>query len=139
MEGLRMVRFRAVIPDRKPTPRGAAMNLSELIARVEKATGPDIRLDFLIHDGLYGDRTGGVVPRVTESLDAVVALVKRELPGCSWNAWNRGRDTNDRDTGPGATLWHGTFPSDWSGGDVHNASTPALALLLAFLRAKVRP
>lgn len=82
--------------------------LSELIDRVEKATGPDRDLDAEIDVALFGGETvwkqanytmesypasrrpskqhvGGFanehVPPYTASLDAVVALVEKELPG----------------------------------------------------------
>lgn len=60
--------------------------LAALIERVQAATGPDITLDFGVHDAVYGSLTPGVVPRYTSSLDAVVGLVEGELPGTEWSA-----------------------------------------------------
>ena len=76
----------------------------ELAERCEQATGPDREIDFKIgfatgwrrdiHDGndmiidwegnMFPDHYGSMLPSVTESLDAITALIERELPGWAW-------------------------------------------------------
>ena len=73
----------------------------KLAERCEKAKGPDREIDFkigfatgwrrYIHDGndmiidwegnMFPDYYGSMLPSVTESLDAITALIERELPG----------------------------------------------------------
>lgn len=132
----------------------AMSELQELIGRVEKATGPDREIDARVtvhfdtqtrlpNDGIVGP--GWVIkadhgyiqsPHYTASLDAVVQLVERELPG--WN-WERRIDSGnmfmrlispeyERFEFMGARNPH-------TGGWCHAA--PPLALLLAFLKAKL--
>ncbi len=56
--------------------------LRELLARVEVATGPDVRLDRAIN-AMFPDGELGS-PYYTASIDAAVALCKRVLPGWVW-------------------------------------------------------
>lgn len=69
-------------------------DLSELIERVEKATGPDRELDAAIaahFDLPYGPRPVGgsewLSAHFTASVDAALELVERELPGWRPNVW----------------------------------------------------
>lgn len=125
-------------------------HLRNLIERLENATGPDRELDFAIavacgftvrqQATVYGSTkvavdpsrkgrgNGAVDSRYTASLDAVVALVERVLPGCNavigWgephrNPWARLAPLSDG----------GRHPFDAGG------ATPAIALCLALLRA----
>jgi hypothetical protein len=121
----------------------APSDLKELLARVEKATGADRGLDVLIAErfdgvapggcfsgGLYyaPDGRGGTgCPRIeqyTASLDASLALVERVLPDAPVLIGMR----QTPETQPWARL------ADWRGEDA-TGSTPALALLVALLKA----
>lgn len=120
--------------------------LSELIARVEGAAGPDRELDWEIDfyftkDKWAAESRGGALrreekypgeaaqyyenfgqPHYISSLDAVVVLVERETPQSSWGVYR---------------MYSGRFTATTHDGDVRGeASTPALALLLAFLRSR---
>jgi hypothetical protein len=66
------------------------------------------------------------IPLYTSSLDAVVGLIEREMPGCAWAV-----DFNPRGRIE-ATVWH---RNDADYGEAFVETTPPLALLLAFLRA----
>lgn len=106
-------------------------HLRTALERVEKATGPNATLDEFISNtiGWWGDekRAARVYvgaetrPRWTASLDAVVALVEREMP-CQWEVNGSGY----AQIRIGRRYYHG---------DV--ADYPALALLAAFLRARI--
>lgn len=100
-----------------PDDRG----LAGLIERVEKCTGPDVILDHDIARYLDGYRHATWQPPLTASLEAVVALIERELPGRTWDI--RASQV------PQLYIGH-------AGQYVASAPTPALALLLAFLKAK---
>lgn len=118
------------------------MSLTDLITRVAEATGPDreIDADIAIHFGLVDAReVRGVptvymsgkmvaevsmrVPRLTASIDAVVALIRREMPGARWLL--------ESDEGGGFAIFRKPVRTD--SGPVSRPD--ALALLLAFLRA----
>jgi hypothetical protein len=83
-------------------------DLEGLLARVEKATGPDRELDGFIYGALgfqIIQRWGGyewrpegrgvwrAMPSPTTSLDAALALVERKLPG--WYRWVGDLDPSD--------------------------------------------
>jgi hypothetical protein len=90
---------------------------SELIAALEAAEGPDRELDCQISLAIGGR----VTPHYTASLDTIVGLIERELPEWRWYVDNRT-----------AAVWpDGTYDESSVG-----ASTPALALCIAFLRAR---
>lgn len=108
-------------------------DLSSLIERVEKCTGADREIDAAVaktfgephgpHEEVhYESRSISVydeiAKRYTASLDAVVALIQREAPKTEWLVSG------------GTITMAATSKSHASG------ATPALALLLAFLRAK---
>lgn len=105
------------------------MSLTDLIARVEKASGPDRHLDWEVHclNGMEGVGMYGPHPTFTASLDAVVALVERELPGWGWLVATRDDDYS-------ASVWAPGYRFDPLGSG--HGKTAALALLRAFLRAK---
>lgn len=104
------------------------MTLPDLIARVEACTGPDRELDAAIaallaptDDPSYAAfENGRDYPDLyTSSLDAVLALVTEKLPG-----WHKKLEERE------PLVWIasiGRFQAE--------AITPALALLLALLRA----
>lgn len=123
-------------------------DLSELIRRVEAATGPDREIDVAIwqaatgepphyEDHLgegpfvqYGDSVWWVeLPALTTSLDAALSLVERRLPGRNWLI-GRGRL---RATEPlyGAQIMDGQAVI----GEGESEHTPALALCRAMLKA----
>lgn len=137
-------------------------DLTALIARVERLEGPDREVDCLV-DALVRLRGPFVIvgpptydpprffcnpnpeidwigydllnvsPHVTASLDAVVALAERVLPGWRWGVMTAVGPESRR--GP----FMATLDCPESSGFGMNArdahATPALALLLALLRA----
>lgn len=131
-------------------------DLSELIERVEKATGPDRELDTCLWLKFTPGATRRVVhvkhahspaewdidetreasgqlitvPAYTASLDAALALADRVLPGCWWMA-AKGRL---RASEPlyGARLFFGT---DEAIGEAEHEQSAALAIVLALLKA----
>lgn len=136
--------------------------LADLIARVKGLTGPDREVDKLVEDTLWpnthflpfnpnpndwlveiGEKwvetvryPRGVmtnkdryVSRYTASIDAVVALIERELPGWAWSLHSWAVAAICEEWKPAK---HTPFEK-WK--PEPKAATPALALLLAFLRA----
>ena len=133
-------------------------DLQALLGRVMEATGGDREIDVLLE--LHVERptgTGalgmtlaaaiavypetldqvanwwrGVIPSYTASVDAVLALVERMLPGWRFSV---GNDYYDRE-GP---CWARVFPSEGQhlGSGNCYASTPALALCAALLTALI--
>jgi hypothetical protein len=132
-------------------------DLQSLIARVEKATGPDREIDATVAEltGLKVKRSdkargrdrlpswdwtvGGTdeypiyLEDYTCSLDVVVALVERELPKANIELWSNKPHSGPSDENWGATILILCAPDKDA---VAQGKTPALALLLAFLRAK---
>lgn len=128
------------------------MTLSDLIARVEAATGPDRETDgmiwcaandyqFLEWDG-DGCRYRAVsdgwfdshhIPSYTASLDAAIGLVERVLPGWVWNVSSTGTawlmDPNNNEEFYDASGCE-TLPIR-----PKKPLTPPIALLLALLRS----
>lgn len=121
---------------------------SDLIAKLEALDGPDREVDadiyiaFNIPMERAGriDRLGGCVgwwpkdapyesavdvPRYTASLDAAIALVERVLPG------NHLRIDIGDDGLHAANIF-----GDWGDSHANASSSPAIALLIALLRAK---
>lgn len=98
--------------------------MSDLIERLEKATGPDRQLDAAISEALTGipekiafEHPNFVPPRYTASIDAALTLVPGSMvslrfqrTGQTWGCYLNGRDTN--------------------------ATAPAIALCIAALRAR---
>jgi hypothetical protein len=109
------------------------MNITDLIKRVEGATAGSEELDSDI--GCYFSEPGGpydtkptflINPRpVSRSLDAALALCERVLPGSGLSI--------NIDNYKSVTIWP---PKTISGGSFEcTAPTPALALILAMLKA----
>lgn len=96
--------------------------LRRALEAVEQATGPSFGLEQELAKQFYPDLPGVVPPNLTASIDEVISLIEREMPGtdCALN-WGGGRD----------------HAMAWVGGKVRRHSSPALALLAAFLRAKL--
>lgn len=110
---------------------------TDLIRRLEEAEAGSRRLDVAVHDALFPPRADGYQmpdgtvlppswgrgfddPPYTTSLDAALALVERVLPGAEVIAISR---TRTGGWGSGVN------------GHVAYAATPALALVIATLRA----
>lgn len=133
-------------------------SLSELIARVEGATGPDRELDALVEIAARNEeaRRTGLEPKHwakwvvsrdfwvedphtayepashTRSVDSALALIERVLPGWSWSVRRSGfGDPAD------AELWNPRLqPSQYNSFQATNKfGSPALALILALLKA----
>lgn len=121
------------------------ITLSELLERVEKATGADHPLEHEVllalgakhdhdwdHEYWFGEVR--LLPYdITASIDAAVALVEKKLPGWGWYA------RKDSEGSHGQGCFAGlTYPK-------HNnvtpgsatCATPALALIAALLRALI--
>lgn len=121
-------------------------NLSTLIERVRGLTGPDREVDIAIVKALYpfiGECSPLCAddepifwrepfykqpcPPLTASLDAIVALIERDG---AWD-WSIFRDNGE--------VIAGVQPAPEGGCDIADAHapTPAIALLIAFLEAKM--
>ena len=114
-------------------------SLGDLIARLEKATGPDRELDVGIAAAIFGsyqffgderrfwiNGSWESAPNSTGSMDAAISLVPR--PMC----WNGG-EVNEDDQ-PWACI------TDSEGADyAATAATPILALCIAALKARSLP
>ena len=119
-------------------------DLSSLIARLEKATGPDTELDvdIAIALGVIPSREwwstnyvkAGILGRYTASVDAAAGLLQNKLPGWFWRCgstplfpcgWAFISRTDANNALPG---------DEFSSAD-GKAATPAIALVLATLRA----
>lgn len=131
-------------------------DLSALIARLEAAEVGSRELDGAIHDVLCDDKfrnciaglsdeQGGMwmyefeghapssALRVTQSLDAALALAERVLPEVFWEMSCRAIINGQKQYG--VTLWPEDMEAGVEGAHGH-APTPALALVIAILRAK---
>ena len=127
-------------------------SLEALEARIAAATGPDREIDAELFDALgipvrefdpgdgdvsqwreWPDGTKVANTRLTASIDAIVALITRKLPGLGWIARTGiiGGDGRGKDEPYAALL------SSQGGEALYSsyAPTPALALSLAFVRA----
>lgn len=132
-------------------------DLSELIARVEGATGPNYALEcdlfealdvpkewfgskvvsHFLRNGHFGFNTAdGFMhldcikpPPYTASLDAALALAERVLPGWKWGVTGGGA--------PADALLYEPVLGGWRHSIRTEAPTPALALVLAVLRGKM--
>ncbi len=143
-------------------------SLEELIAELEKATGPSREIDAQIwlfatpgatrrtshvvsSTGAWEpydidetrDETGRliIVPSYTRSLDAAVALVNRVLPGFGWDVASNTSHIkaclNPEFGKPIGKHPHWAAVSDTSSKKFEDGATPALALCIATLRAKL--
>lgn len=113
-----------------------------LAERCEKATGPDREIDGKIAHALRP----GVLIRgfyftpYTASLDAITALIERELPGTSWRIHWRGIGRNccgmiSRLGPDDYDEFNVEFGDEVAIGRGYRVATPALALCAAFCRA----
>jgi hypothetical protein len=117
-----------------------------LAERCEKATGPDREIDAEIYDTLCPQRLGykagknivrlfggaAWLPCFTVSLDAITALIERELPA-TW-VWTLGQNIHHRTWGVSIN----NLDSDGAPYSVcwgASSHAPALALCAAFCRA----
>lgn len=112
--------------------------LDELIARIERLQGPDRAVDYTIAD-MTGDhfRNGGKAPEYTASLDAAMTLVPE-----GWAVERSGWHRLAPDPYAKFGLWQyrRNAEGEWLHGSdevrvVGSAPTPALALVLASLKA----
>lgn len=106
-----------------------------VLADLEKASEPDGGLEARICrvlglDGypalIGGIPFPGIIPPLTSSLDATIALVERVLPGWAWSVFDDGH----------AWLWPDQ-KRDLLAGFQARVSTPPLALLTALFRALI--
>lgn len=119
-------------------------SLTDLLSRVEEATGADRKLDWRLADfagheafdrdsALWppfgvGSKVERAIPTYTASLDAALALCERVLPGWWWAVGRYGPD--------GLVSANVSRDGKKHGADVM-APTPALALISATLRALI--
>ena len=120
----------------------SARDLTDILARLEAATGPDQELDKLIGAALGSNPhiTGPVsaagvgitrYDHITASLDAALALVERVLPGWAWAIFGP-------DPSFGLPMCEASLaPGDAFSGVKVDGPTPALALLIAMTRALI--
>lgn len=103
--------------------------LTDIIERLESATGPNFKLDCDIRrmfDPEHAEHFT-IPPNFTASLDAAIALCERVFPAANWQLCSSG----------GCTLIYGNTPDghDILEAGTQTAPTPALALCLAICRA----
>lgn len=68
------------------SPTAATARLTDLLARLRTATGPDAALDREIAEAMGGPITGGEeAPAYTASLDRCFDLLHRIAPGWHWH------------------------------------------------------
>lgn len=108
------------------------MTLADIIKRVEGATGPDTKLDVAILRSLADgvDASITYLP-ITASVDVVIYLIGEKMPGWGW----RVEHAQDRVRAVGTMMGPTKNDKEWSHHEHGAAPTPAIALLLAFLRA----
>jgi len=124
---------------------------SDLIARLEALTGPDMEVDWDIGlnvGGMKSVRTFGMagnwfdrcvdetslsvsMPDYTASIDAAVALCERVLPGWRWGI-TQGTEDDDEVQG---NVWPETTPFTAYLDSYGYHANPAIALLIAILKA----
>lgn len=104
------------------------MELAELIKRVEGLTGPNPDFDVSILRHLAGGPDANVIyAPITASVDAVIQLIG-EMSSWRWELLGGGGD-------PAYARIEGGHGDTWIELADAECPTPALALLLAFLRA----
>lgn len=109
------------------------MTIADLIKRVEAATGADGALDLEVHMAVAPYRyplgwswKEGVRPlHLTASVDAVISLINEKMPGACFEVGRRA-------DGIDACVY---MDGEYADAGLAHGATPALALLLAFLRA----
>lgn len=111
--------------------------MDELLARLEKAEGPDRELDWEIEltRGTAGTPGGHELPRYTGSLDAALTLVPEHH---RFLIDKRPYADEGRPDGYRCQVYKQGYPYRSDGSDTPTAwaSSPALALCIAALRAR---
>ena len=104
-----------------------------LAERCAEATGRDNNLEWDLMEASLPDLIGHVctVPSYTGSLDAIVSLIERELPGAGMDLSKYWLAT------PESPVWSATltFGIHGKGGRSEDRPTPAIALCAAFCLA----
>lgn len=127
------------------SPNDMSETMRELLARVQRCTGPDRNLDLAIDMALrpenYPDSwswdEATRPPHLTASIDNALALVEKVLPGWSVNLQTQAEQYEVR-TGPRVfTPLAEIYQRPLSVNPVYTsrAASPALAILAALLRA----
>jgi len=115
------------------------MGIPDLIERLEKATGPDARLDtdIMIALGQWTERDWWsfdyqkhTPANLTSSVDAALALAERQFPGVWYHA-AKGKTRADEPL-YGAALMFGADPI----GQGESDGSTAIAVCIAVLKAK---
>jgi hypothetical protein len=105
---------------------------ADVIARLEKAEGPDRGIDGAIAMAL------GLMPsgdRYTASIDAAIALVERMLPGWRWSIGTElAEDFKTTEYGGNIYPFEQPFPAELDTYGYSQANAP-IAILLALFRA----
>lgn len=113
--------------------------MTDLITRLSKLDAPDREVDALIGKLFFPDEAKSFfdfnAPAYTASIDAAIALAERVLPGWKWRVGRTEVFPN------GWAYVHKYDPSNCDRIDEAacadgKAATPAIALLIALLRAK---
>lgn len=107
--------------------------LTELLARVQAAKGPDRGVDHVVAAAIDGDemKSRPWSPNYTGSLDALAAFAERVLPGYNIESGFRRRE---------GSAWAIVWPDDGDRDDDYHAgkaATEPLARLAAILAAKI--
>jgi len=127
------------------------MTLDERIDRLEKAEGPDRELDrnlWRIENPTVPGMTSDLfLPRYTASLDAIVGLIERVLPGFAWkvgtcsvsdDAWICPDHNNPEHGERLMKQFPPVYGTKWDRGidvDLRPPGRPAIALCIAFCLA----
>lgn len=106
-------------------------DLSSLIARLEKAEGPSVELDYLLSEEFRGTRLGA--PDYTASIDDAVSLAERVLPG--WFFEHIGNDAIGEDSDMAWLGWTVELSPGMALGAQGQAKSLPVAICLATLRA----
>ena len=109
-----------------------------LAERCEKAMEPDCQLELQLLSAAIGKRWQlgtDTVPRYTSSLDAITALIERELPDFHWRIQGGCKKTGWIQMSGDPRAYIKSKAKDYNIGFDGEAATPALALCAAFCRA----
>ncbi len=115
-----------------------------LITRLSKLDAPDREVDALIGKHLFPDEAKSFfdfnAPAYTASVDAAIALAERVLPGWGWelasNTSHIKNCLNPEYGNPVGKHPHWAAVANQSSRKFVDGATPAIALLIALLRAK---
>ena len=106
-------------------------DLSALIARLEAAEVGSRELDWAVGAALFTGVRGCAAPNATTSLDAALVLAERVLEGWRWLVQQLGPNYE-----ASLTISNGAFLLTSDPEVYAIGKTPALALVIAILRAK---